>query len=76
MLPPRHAVYSKEPIANWLSRQTQDDSGTGLRHALECIQEAGDLIYIPASWAHGVLNLAESVGFAIEFGFDDGWGKN
>lgn len=74
MLPPRHAIYSKEPIANWLGRQANGDSDASLRHALECIQEPGDLVYIPASWAHGVLNLAESVGFAIEFGFDDGWG--
>ena len=27
----------------------------------ECIQEAGDMIFVPDGWAHGVINLAESV---------------
>jgi hypothetical protein len=34
---------------------------------LVCAQEAGDVIYVPAGWGHAVLNLAPSVGFAVEF---------
>ena len=34
---------------------------------LECIQEPGDVMYIPMDWGHGILNLAESVGYAVEF---------
>ena len=34
---------------------------------LECVQEQGDLIFVPDFWGHGVLNLAESIGFASEF---------
>lgn len=34
---------------------------------LQCMQEAGDIIYIPRLWGHAVLNVQESVGFAIEF---------
>jgi hypothetical protein len=25
------------------------------------------MLYVPDAWAHGVLNLAESVGYAFEF---------
>ena len=33
----------------------------------QCIQESGDLVYIPDGWGHAVENLAESVGYALEF---------
>ena len=33
----------------------------------EFIQEAGDLVYIPRYWSHGVINLKESIGVATEF---------
>ena len=33
----------------------------------ECIQEPGDVLYVPEMWAHGVVNIAESVGVAMEF---------
>ena len=39
---------------------------------LSCVQEAGDLAFVPKGMAHGVLNLAESVGFAIEFSWRHG----
>ena len=34
----------------------------------ECVQEGGDVIYIPDGWNHAVLNTQESVGIAIELG--------
>jgi hypothetical protein len=34
---------------------------------MECIQEAGDWIYIPSSWSSATLHLAESVGFSARF---------
>jgi quercetin dioxygenase-like cupin family protein len=32
-----------------------------------CTQIAGDVIYVPHGWAHGVLNLETSIGVAVEF---------
>ena len=29
---------------------------------LECVQRAGDVIVVPASWSHLVLNLRASIG--------------
>jgi hypothetical protein len=37
------------------------------RAPIEVLQEAGDLIYVPALWGHAVLNLEETVAFALEF---------
>ena len=34
---------------------------------MQCIQESGDILFVPDGWAHSVLNLAESVGWASEF---------
>ena len=34
---------------------------------LLCVQEPGDIVYVPRLWGHAVLNLAQSVGAAVEF---------
>jgi uncharacterized protein YjlB len=34
---------------------------------MECVQESGDIVFVPEGWGHAVLNLAESIGFASEF---------
>eukprot|EP01006_Ploeotia_vitrea_P062972 TRINITY_DN84722_c0_g1_i1.p1 TRINITY_DN84722_c0_g1~~TRINITY_DN84722_c0_g1_i1.p1 ORF type:complete len:654 (-),score=300.52 TRINITY_DN84722_c0_g1_i1:25-1791(-) len=36
--------------------------------ALECTQHAGEIVYVPSRWRHGVLNLQDSVGLAVEIG--------
>jgi len=41
------------------------DGGDG--RTLECTQEAGDVLFVPEGWAHAVVNLRASVGFAVEF---------
>ena len=33
---------------------------------MTCVQQAGDLMIVPESWAHGVLNLQDSVAVATE----------
>jgi len=49
----------------------ETEGGTEGKHRgqveLLCVQEAGDLIYVPRLWGHAVLNLAQSVGAAVEF---------
>ena len=36
--------------------------------ALECTQRAGEVLFVPEGWYHGVLNLANSVGIVVEGG--------
>ena len=32
----------------------------------ECIQRAGEAIYIPAGWHHAVVNIGETVALAVQ----------
>ncbi len=38
---------------------------------LECVQHAGDIIYVPSGWSHSTLNVDECIGHAIEFDTSD-----
>ena len=65
LLPPPHAVYSIDHPLAWV----KDSLPSLSAHVLECVQEQGDVIYVPELWGHGVVNLEESIGFASEFLF-------
>ena len=56
-------LYSKKHILKW----TKEDYPAVKDVALHCIQEPGDVLFVPEAWSHGVLNLAESIGYAFEF---------
>eukprot|EP01079_Euglenida_sp_SAG-EU17-18_P007791 gene7791-1396_t len=62
LFPPRHAQWSIVPIHEWLLANP-----AALSNAVICLQEAGDTVFVPSGWGHGVLNLQDSLGFAIEF---------
>ena len=66
ILPPADAVYSKDHIADWVAHELPKVRARGAV-VLECEQRAGDLLYVPAFWAHGVLNEEQSIGYAVEF---------
>ena len=34
----------------------------------ECIQQPGEVLYVPTNWYHGVINLDASIGVAVEVG--------
>jgi len=35
---------------------------------VECVQKAGEILFIPTGWFHGVLNLEDTVAVAVEIG--------
>ena len=49
-----------------LHRQDYDELPAD-KQPLEVTQEAGDLLFVPGGWGHGVFNLQESIGLAEEF---------
>ena len=63
--PPSVAFYSSTPILTFLREEYQDLPPSA--RPLEVTQEAGDLLFVPNGWGHGVLNLQESIGLAEEF---------
>lgn len=61
-------VVPFRPLSTALSLVSQDYPA--LRAAggvLECVQESGDVLFVPEAWGHATLNLAESIGAASEF---------
>ena len=45
-----------------------DPASPHSHHAmLECEQRGGDVVFVPAYWAHAVLNARDSVAVALEF---------
>ena len=36
---------------------------------IECVQLAGDVLYVPFLWGHAVLNIHETIGIAMEFSY-------
>jgi Cupin-like domain len=63
LFPPRASFYSKKHVHRWV----RDHLPAHQQQVLECEQRSGDIVYVPDYWAHGVLNLDASVGFASEF---------
>lgn len=72
LMPPRAGLYSTQHIQVW-RKSTEYKQMRAAGDLLECIQEPGDVLYVPTAWAHGVLNLDTSVGYAMEFAFSDGF---
>ena len=63
---PRFEATYRGDIRTWAEEGKHKYLQQGIE-VQECIQEQGDVLYIPEHWTHGVLNLAESVGIATEF---------
>jgi Cupin-like domain len=62
---PARTLYSRTPIQEWID--TDYKTLTDEDKPLECIQEAGDMVYVPLDWGHAVVNLEENTfGFALE----------
>jgi len=63
--PPSEAIWSNEAMYKYMHR-TRGGAGS-----LRCLQESGDLLYVPRRWTHGVLCLSDCIGAAHEFDISD-----
>lgn len=68
-MPPTSTVYTSQSAQEWLSsrhehRAKREEDGKTI---LECVQQPGDLIFVPDFWGHATLNLEPSVAVASEF---------
>merc|ERR1711998_439049 len=61
--PNEQQVWSNEVIYRSLKR-----TNGPLGNPIKCVQEAGDLLFVPSSWTHGVICLNNCIGVAHEFG--------
>jgi hypothetical protein len=65
VVPPQHATFSRLHIEAW----AQDEPRRASRKVapLECVQEAGDIMYVPFDWGHAAMNEENGVfGYTME----------
>jgi len=66
LYPPAEARTSTMPAAEWV-QSGRGVERPGERPPLECVQHAGDVLFVPEDWSHATINLETSVGVATEF---------
>jgi hypothetical protein len=64
LYPPSRAFYSRQPALEWYREASLlwDSESPSANKPLQCMQHAGDIIYVPRDWGHGVLNVQSTVG--------------
>jgi hypothetical protein len=65
LLPPGH-FYGPTSIA--MTRWMREHAGAFADTMLECVQEPGEVLFVPQHWYHAVLNISDCVGIAVEVG--------
>ena len=69
--PPKKSIYSRKAILPWFTQQYPQEKR--LPDTLyECVQQPGEMLYVPEGWSHGILNVETSIGAAMEFA-PPGW---
>ena len=48
--PPAAAEYSATPVLQWLHQLQNNESRAGRPRPFHCVQEAGDVLYVPCDW--------------------------
>jgi hypothetical protein len=64
--PPHNMIMSNKQILDYYETDRLDFEKRGIK-PVTCVQTAGDVMIIPESWGHGVLNIQESIAVATEF---------
>ena len=66
MVPPHDQIMSNKHILRFVESDVQElHENRGLNFKT-CTQVAGDILLIPESWGHGVVNLEETLAIATE----------
>lgn len=63
--PPHNMIMSNKQMLDFYETDRDAFTARGI-HPMTCVQTAGDVLIIPESWGHGVLNIQESVAMATE----------
>lgn len=63
--PPHDMIMSNKQMLDYYETDLHTFAARGIS-PMTCVQTAGDVMIIPESWGHGVLNIQESVAMATE----------
>lgn len=59
------AAYNpSEPHIAWLTAVYPAVRKDAASRPLECVQRAGDVLYVPAGWYHATINLGDTIAVA------------
>lgn len=64
--PPHHMIMSNRQILDFFETEREAFAQRDVR-PVTCVQTAGDVMIIPESWGHGVLNIQETIAIATEY---------
>jgi hypothetical protein len=64
LFPPSIAVYSNMPMKQWIKEEYPKLPPE--RRPLECMQNGGDIIFVPHLYGHGTYTVKAAVGVAVE----------
>eukprot|EP01052_Picozoa_sp_SAG31_P035181 SAG31_NODE_4211_length_3468_cov_25.898783_3_plen_84_part_00 len=53
------------PAARWVREILPELKKNGT-HPIELVQRSGEVVFVPAQWAHAVLNVADVVGVSTQ----------
>lgn len=65
MHPPSKTSWINDAMYRYMQRTN------GAPGALRCIQEAGDLFFVPRGWTRGTMCLSDCIGTEVEYTLDD-----
>jgi hypothetical protein len=66
LYPPHDRIMSNTQINQFVRGGDMERMKSSGARMLSCVQTAGDILVVPESWAHGVLNIQDSVAVATE----------
>ena len=66
LTPPPKATYDLKSGWEWYAQDYERQKASGTK-IFECMQYAGEVLYVPHSWGHVIVNTRASIGYAGEF---------
>lgn len=66
LYPPHYKIMSNKQILHFIETDNKNYTNEFGFKPLSCVQYAGDVVIVPESWGHGVLNIQESIALATE----------
>jgi hypothetical protein len=66
LYPPHDRILSNSQILKFVKDGEMEAMRKKGARVITCVQTAGDILVVPENWAHGVLNIQESVAVATE----------
>ena len=66
LFPPAHAFFTRQAAGAWVDGGGPNRSRAKGTPVLECVQRAGESLYLPDYWGHATLNLEPTLAVASE----------